>query len=93
MNLALLNEDGPALLRGALDASWSPALLLALRRALPSFLAVPGPERVEFLRAAAAAEEPRNKIVSPGETMTCTFILCTRCSLEKYGGSAAIRSV
>ncbi|HEX4814660.1 MAG TPA: WD40 repeat domain-containing protein [Nonomuraea sp.] len=55
---ALLDEDGPALLRGALGGSWPPALLRAVRRAFPWLLALPGPERVEFLRATAAAEEP-----------------------------------
>ncbi|MER6949542.1 WD40 repeat domain-containing protein [Nonomuraea sp. NPDC000554] len=58
LDLTLLNEAGPALLRGALGGSWPPALLRACRRALPRLLALPGPERLEFLRATAAAEEP-----------------------------------
>ncbi|MET9247539.1 hypothetical protein [Nonomuraea sp. NPDC003709] len=46
------------LLRGALRGPWPPAVLRACRRALPRLLALPGPERLEFLRATAAAEEP-----------------------------------
>lgn len=57
-DLTLLTEAGPALLRGTLGESCPPALLRAYRRALPRLLALPGPERLEFLRATAAAEEP-----------------------------------
>ncbi|NUW31462.1 WD40 repeat domain-containing protein [Nonomuraea sp. SMC257] len=59
LDLTSLNEAGPALLRDALDGSWPPALARACRRALPRLLALPpGPGRLEFLRATAAAEEP-----------------------------------
>ncbi|MEV6159076.1 WD40 repeat domain-containing protein [Nonomuraea sp. NPDC052129] len=58
LDLTSLIEAGPTLPRGALDGSWPPALLRAYRRALPRLLTLPGPERLEFLRATAAAEEP-----------------------------------
>ncbi|MBN6057142.1 WD40 repeat domain-containing protein, partial [Nonomuraea sp. RK-328] len=59
LDLTSLDKAGPALLRDALDGGWPPALLRACRRALPRLLALPpGPGRVEFLRATAAAEEP-----------------------------------
>ncbi|MFG2004751.1 WD40 repeat domain-containing protein [Spirillospora sp. NPDC048911] len=71
LDLALLNEDGPAMLRGALDGSWPPALLRAFRRAFPRLRELPGSERLEFLRATAAAEEPEAMAVldvaAPGE--------------------------
>ncbi|MEV4579275.1 WD40 repeat domain-containing protein [Nonomuraea jabiensis] len=56
LDLTALHEA--ELLRGALRGPWPPAVLRACRRALPRLLALPGPERLEFLRATAAAEEP-----------------------------------
>ncbi|WP_433510156.1 WD40 repeat domain-containing protein [Nonomuraea sp. CA-143628] len=58
LDLTSLTEAGPALPHGALDGSWPPALLRAYLRALPRLVTLPGPERLEFLRATAAAEEP-----------------------------------
>ncbi|MEV4017651.1 WD40 repeat domain-containing protein [Nonomuraea angiospora] len=57
LDLTALHEA--ELLRGALRGPWPPAVLRACRRALPRLLALPGPERLEFLRATAAAEEPQ----------------------------------
>ncbi|MEW1843234.1 hypothetical protein AB0392_35285 [Nonomuraea angiospora] len=56
LDLTALHEA--ELLRAALRGPWPPAVLRACRRALPRLLALPGPERLEFLRATAAAEEP-----------------------------------
>ncbi|MFG1960760.1 WD40 repeat domain-containing protein [Nonomuraea sp. NPDC049028] len=58
LDLTSLIEAGPALPHGALDGSWPPALLRAYLRALPRLRTLPGSERLEFLRATAAAEEP-----------------------------------
>ncbi|MEV1170008.1 hypothetical protein [Nonomuraea sp. NPDC049784] len=70
LDLTLLNEAGPAFLRGALGGSCPPALLRAYRRALPRLLALPGPERLEYLCATAAAEEPEAltafDVIGPG---------------------------
>ncbi|MEU7746989.1 WD40 repeat domain-containing protein [Nonomuraea sp. NPDC049158] len=58
LDLTSLTKAGPAPPHGALGGAWPPALLRAYRRALPRLRALPGPERLEYLRATAAAEEP-----------------------------------